>query len=107
MPMRLTKAAVKVLTIFLEHPAHDQYGFGLMRSTGVKGGSLYPILERLESVGWIEAHEEVIDEHTEGRPRRRLYRLTGAGRREAKAALIDFYRDLLPAPSWLPRRVTG
>jgi PadR family transcriptional regulator, regulatory protein PadR len=103
--MRLTKPTVKVLTIFLEHPAQEQYGFGLMRTTGVKGGSLYPILERLESVGWISAHEEVIDEHAEGRPKRRLYRLTGAGRREATAALADFYRDLLPAASWLRRKV--
>jgi DNA-binding PadR family transcriptional regulator len=73
-----------------------------MRATGVKSGSLYPMLERFERRRWIEAFDESIDEHAEGRPRRRLYRLTGVGEREARAALIDFHRNVGPAPRWLP-----
>jgi PadR family transcriptional regulator, regulatory protein PadR len=100
--MLRSRAAAKVLLVFLDQPARDQYGFGLMRSTGVKSGSLYPILGRFEEAGWIEGYEEDIDEHAEGRPRRRLYRLTANGQREASRAVADFFRDLGPAPRWLP-----
>jgi len=92
-----------VLKAFLAEPTRDKYGFGLMRTTGVKSGSLYPILDRLERAGWMESHAEDIDEKVAGRPKRRLYRLTVVGRREAALAVADFYHDLQPAPRWLPR----
>jgi len=98
-----SKAITKVLIEFLDHPSRDQYGFGLMGETGVKSGSLYPILDRLERHGWIESHMENIDERVVGRPKRKLYRLTGMGQTEATRAVADFYRDLQPAPRWLPR----
>src|SRR6266851_1153679 len=101
--MKLSKASAKVLMEFLANPKQDQYGFGLMKATGVKSGSLYPILDRFEDLRWIEGYDEVIDQRAEGRPRRRLYRLTGIGRPAAKQAVTDFYRDLGPAPSWVPR----
>jgi PadR family transcriptional regulator PadR len=99
--MVLTKASAKVLRAFLDKPGHEQYGFGLMKVTGVKSGSLYPMLQRLEHRGWIEGFDETIDERTEGRPRRRLYRLTALGEREGRGAVADFYRDLGPVPGWL------
>ncbi len=98
-----SKASTQVLSAFLEQPTKEQYGFGLMRATGVKGGSLYPILERLERMGWIECHDEILDERVEGRPQRRLYRMTGLGEREARRTVAAFYRDLGPPPRWLPR----
>jgi PadR family transcriptional regulator PadR len=101
--MKLSKASAKVLMEFLANPNRDQYGFGLMKATGVKSGSLYPILDRFQAQGWVERRDEVIDERAEGRPRRRLYRLTGMGGPAAKRAVADFYRDLGPAPSWVPR----
>jgi PadR family transcriptional regulator, regulatory protein PadR len=97
------KATAKVLIAFLEHPTHDQYGFGLMKRTGVKSGSLYPILDRLERAGWAESRKEDIDEKVAGRPQRTLYRMTALGQTEARHAVADFYRDLEPAPGWLPR----
>jgi DNA-binding PadR family transcriptional regulator len=100
--MLLTKASAKVLGAFLNEPTHQQYGFGLMKTTGIKSGSLYPMLDRLERLGWIVGFDECIDEHAEGRPKRRLYRLTALGEREARPALVAFYRDLGPVPGWLP-----
>src|SRR5260370_29876177 len=102
--MKLTKASAKVLMAFLANPRHDQYGFGLMKATGVKSGSLYPILDRFERRGWIEGYDEPMDERTKGRPPRRMYRLTGTGRPAGRQAVLDFYRDLGPAPGWLPGR---
>jgi DNA-binding PadR family transcriptional regulator len=100
--MELSKSSVKVLREFVDDPDGEQYGFGLMRSTRVKSGSLYPILERFERLQWIEGYDESIDEHAEGRPRRRLYRLTALGEREARKAVAEFYRDIGQAPAWMP-----
>jgi PadR family transcriptional regulator PadR len=100
--MQVSRATAKVLKAFLDDPGQDQYGFGLMKITRVQSGSLYPILERLERLGWIEGHAELIDEQAEGRPRRRLYRLTALGATEARKALADFYQDLGALPTWLP-----
>lgn len=77
----------RVLLAFLEDATKEQYGFGLLKSTGVKSGSLYPLLDRLEERGWIESWDEDIDVEAEGRPRRRLYRLTPLGEREARRAV--------------------
>jgi PadR family transcriptional regulator PadR len=98
----MSLASVKVLGAFLDEPTKDQYGFGLIRSTGVKSGSLYPILDRFERLKWIEGRDEEIDEQIEGRPKRRLYRLTARGEREARAAVAEFYRNLGRLPAWLP-----
>jgi PadR family transcriptional regulator len=100
--MELSKSSAKVLRAFVEAPDEEQYGFGLMRETGVKSGSLYPILERFERLRWIEGHDEAIDERVEGRPRRRLYQLTALGEREARKAVAAFYQDVGRAPTWVP-----
>src|ERR1700730_10201637 len=99
--MTLSKSSAKVLRVFLDDPAEEQYGYGLMRSTMVKSGSLYPILDRFERLRWIEGYDEPIDEHAEGRPKRRLYRLTALGEREARKAVAEFYRGGGRAPAWV------
>jgi DNA-binding PadR family transcriptional regulator len=99
--MVIRKSGALVLSEFLKEPMKEQYGFGLMRATGVKSGVLYPLLDRLTQRGWIDAYDEDIDERAEGRPRRRLYRLTGLGERQARVAVEEFYRGLVPAPNWL------
>lgn len=90
---------IRVLAAFLREPEQDQYGFGLMRLTGLKAGSLYPLLARLHQQGWLRVHDEEIDEVAAGRPKRRLYRLTPTGEREARYMLAELYRDLGPAPA--------
>jgi PadR family transcriptional regulator PadR len=100
--MKLSAPKVKVLRVFLEQPSTEQYGFGLMRATGVKSGSLYPILEGLERAGWIEGHEEDIDPVGAGRPRRHMYRLTEDGHHQAPKAVAEFYKEVGARPNWLP-----
>ena len=46
---------------------------------------LYPILMRLDKRGWLETRWE--NSVPQGRPRRHLYRLTGAGREWAREEL--------------------
>jgi len=99
----ITAATMKVLTEFLNTPQREQYGFGLMRTTGVKAGSLYPILDRLVAAGWLHVEDESIDVVAERRPKRKLYRLTALGEREGRRAVRQFFENVGPAPHWVPR----
>jgi PadR family transcriptional regulator, regulatory protein PadR len=85
--MRISFQTRLVLQAFLDAPAEELYGFALTQATGLKAGTLYPVLERLRARGWLSARWEEIDEHAEGRRRRRYYRLTDAGRQGAWAAV--------------------
>ena len=87
MPQRMTKQIASVLDAFLSDLKREWYGFDLIERTGLKSGSIYPILHLLEADGWLRSAREDIDPSVEGRPARRLYTLTGLGEREAEAAL--------------------
>jgi DNA-binding PadR family transcriptional regulator len=88
-------ATQKLLRAMLDAPGVDHYGLGLIKATGLKSGTLYPILRRLEAGGLVVAHwEEHVDPRRVGRPRRRLYRLTPHGVNEARAALTETARWL-------------
>jgi DNA-binding PadR family transcriptional regulator len=81
---------LSVLAALCEQPSQWQHGYALAKQTGLKSGTLYPILIRLADRGLVEACWQ--DEPTPGRPRRHLYRLTAAGLASARAALADAAR---------------
>jgi len=87
MVQRLTKPTARVLNVLLEAPQGRSYGLELTEQAAVGAGTLYPMLTRLESIGWLESTWEAIDATEAGRPPRRYYKLTGAGRVDAVAAL--------------------
>ncbi len=60
------------------------YGLELAERTGLKSGSLYPILIRLDERGLLESRW--IEPSAPGRPRRHAYRLLPAGREVLDAA---------------------
>lgn len=64
-------------------------GAEIGRMTNLASGTLYPILMRLEEAGWAESRWEVGDPHRLGRPRRRLYRITGVGIGKAQLAVRE------------------
>ena len=64
-----------------------KYGFDVMDVTGLPSGTVYPALRRLEALGFVASSWESDDEaRAAGRPRRRYYKLTAAGRRELAQA---------------------
>lgn len=83
---RLTKSTVGVLEVLLastdDAPA---WGLSICRDADLGPGTVYPILDRLEELGWVTGWEETAPHP--GRPPRRYYRLTGAGRARSRAAL--------------------
>jgi PadR family transcriptional regulator, regulatory protein PadR len=74
-----------VLAELCATPSQWRHGYGIARDTGLKSGTLYPVLVRLADRGLVEASWE--DEQPAGRPRRHLYRLTPEGLATATAAL--------------------
>ena len=74
-----------VLADLCATPAQWRHGYGIAKNTGLKSGTLYPVLIRLSDRGLVEACWE--DEQPVGRPRRHLYRLTPEGLAAATAAL--------------------
>jgi PadR family transcriptional regulator len=76
---------LSVLAALCEEPSQWRHGYALAGQTGLKSGTLYPILIRLADRGLVEACWQ--EEPTPGRPRRHLYRLTADGLATATAAL--------------------
>jgi DNA-binding PadR family transcriptional regulator len=74
MPRRLS--AQSVTTLAALDGGLWLHGYELARRTGLKPGTLYPILERLEGRGLLEGRWEPSPDR---RPARHSYRLTEAG----------------------------
>jgi PadR family transcriptional regulator PadR len=84
---RLSHQVLKIMSIFLERPKDSLAGSDIWKETGMLSGTLYPILMRLERAGWLKARWEVLDSSEAGRPRKRLYSLTGVGYNKTRSAL--------------------
>ena len=76
-----------VLADLCATPTQWRHGYGIARNTGLKSGTLYPVLIRLADRGLVEACWEA--EQPTGRPRRHLYRLTPQGLTVATGALAQ------------------
>ena len=61
-----------------------RHGYDLCRTTGLKSGTLYPLLARLKDQGLLESRWE--PPQAQGRPPRHAYRLTAQGVAAARAA---------------------
>lgn len=84
---RLSFQTIKVLAAFLEAMPDHMSGSDILRVTGLKTGTLYPILARLETHGWLESDWETEEPASLGRPRRRYYNLTAEGQQSARDCL--------------------
>ena len=90
--VRLTHATLKVLSSIMGARGAEMSGSQVAGATRLASGSLYPILLRLERAGWLKSRWEKIDPSEEGRPRRRLYKMTAAGAAQTQSAL----KELMP-----------
>jgi DNA-binding PadR family transcriptional regulator len=101
-PPRITLNVAKVLRVMAEDPTAQYYGQEIGRATGLSGGSLYPVLLRLEQARVLESGWEDIDPSEAGRPRRRLYWFTSDGAEYARRALREAQRSVTPGWSGAP-----
>ena len=87
---RLTLQGLKVLACFMQNPRRDISGADIARETSLASGTLYPILIRFEQAGWLGSDWEDGQPAKLGRPKRRFYRITGAGQTAYNLSLAEF-----------------
>jgi len=92
---RRSPQTLRVLEQFIQRPSAWRYGYELSRETGLKSGTLYPILMRLAKHSLLETKWLVTEE---GVPPRHTYRLTPKGAAMARASLKDLRSE------WKARR---
>ena len=91
MKLRLSLQTLQVLDTFLQTPGDWTYGYDISRITGLKSGTLYPILMRLAERKLLETSWEIVEI---GKPPRHMYRLTKYG--------VQFAREWVDAHSKTP-----
>jgi hypothetical protein len=96
---RMTLQTLLVLQAMLSDPTARHYGLELSRVAGFATGTVYPILARLEKADWVSSDWEDVDPAQEGRPRRRLYMLTGKGAEGARGALEKWHGRITVPPA--------
>jgi PadR family transcriptional regulator, regulatory protein PadR len=77
---KITSQVAAVLDALTVDAGGDHWGFEIIKRTGIKSGTVYPILARLEASGWVTSGWA--NDSSSG-PRRRYYRLTGEGEKAA------------------------
>lgn len=90
--MRQTHALVHLAAALAENPGERKWGYDLWRRSGLRSGTMYPILYRMLEAGWLSDGWEDQAEAV-GRPPRRYYVVTDAGYVELDAILDAARQD--------------
>jgi DNA-binding PadR family transcriptional regulator len=85
MPRKPNRSAQtrQLLETMMLHARSWQYGYELSKQTGLKSGTLYPLLIRLSDQGLLESRWQ--EPERPGKPPRHAYRLTGEGLKLARS----------------------
>lgn len=89
---RVTGATLDVLEQLL-NAAGPMWGLLVIKATGRPAGTIYPILDRLERLGWV--HSEWDDAADRTGPRRRQYKMTGAAVPAARTLVAERRRPAM------------
>ncbi|WP_089407119.1 helix-turn-helix transcriptional regulator [Granulicella rosea] len=98
-PIRITAQTLSVLTLFLASADTGFAGADIARETGLRSGTLYPLLFRLERAGWLSSAWEDGIASEMGRPRRRTYLMTAQGRRQTQAICAQL-SEMIGGTAW-------
>lgn len=96
-PAHASPQTLAVLSALLAEPGAWRHGLSLSKQTGLKSGTLYPLLIRLSDHGFLEA--QWVGPERPGRPARHVYRLTPSGVALARERSA---RARAPAPEMRP-----
>jgi PadR family transcriptional regulator PadR len=80
---KCSRQTLALLAALMAEPRTWQHGYELSKQTGLKSGTLYPILVRLSDQGLLDSRWK--DAERPGRPPRHVYRLTASGLALARA----------------------
>jgi PadR family transcriptional regulator PadR len=96
--VRVSPQTSVLLESLLQSPAEWRYGYDLSHETGLKSGTLYPILMRLAEKSLLATRwEEAV---VPGRPPRHMYRLTALGQQWARAAVPSAHKGRALKPAY-------
>lgn len=95
MNLRMSPQTLLALKEFLQAPRDWKYGYDISRATGLKSGTLYPILMRLAERALLETRWETMQA---GTPPRHMYRLTASGLELARRECASKARRSLVLP---------
>jgi DNA-binding IclR family transcriptional regulator len=84
----MTKATEEILAALVGHASRDRHAADICAQTGLRTGTVYPVLARLEALQWVESGWEQ-RLHEQGWPRRRYYRLSPYGLAMARGTLAS------------------
>lgn len=116
-PGRLLTLEVMILEAGLQVQAEEDafYGFALVRRLAelrggaqIAHGTLYRALSRMATSGFLDASWEDPDlAEAAGRPRRRLYRVTGEGESALSAEMRALRAEVAPSAPSTPSTARG
>lgn len=98
--IRMSGPTLKLCKVFVEDAKQARSGAELSKLAKIGSGTLYPLLQRMENAGWLASKWEDIDPSEAGRPRRRFYKLTAPGQKEAQRALADLQTTAPGVVAW-------
>lgn len=76
-PQNASRQTRELLVVLLAQPRTWRHGYELSQETGLKSGTLYPLLIRLNDHGLLDSKWR--EPERPGRPPRHVYRLTAGG----------------------------
>ncbi len=79
--IRVTQPTLAVIEVLLREE-YGTWGLKISKETGLKPGTIYPILERLEAAGWVISVWET--EITRAAPKRKNFLLLAHARAKAE-----------------------
>ncbi|MEY4418061.1 MAG: hypothetical protein RIQ88_499 [Actinomycetota bacterium] len=92
-PVRVTTPTLKVAAYLNELRGASTWGLQICAQTGLGSGSVYSVLDRFESYGWVESFWE--EDNSRRGARRRLYKVTTLG----KSSLKQLFAEQVAATS--------
>lgn len=103
---RVTPATIDVLKVLVAAEG-AVWGLQIVKTTGRPSGSVYPILDRLESMGWVASVWE--DDASRQGARRRYYRLQEQAVDLARAAVatLEKKQAMTRSPRTRPAGLAG
>jgi PadR family transcriptional regulator, regulatory protein PadR len=106
--MRRTDAVVQVALALMADASGRHWGYDLSKQSGVRSGVMYRILQRMLDEGWLsDGWDDQERVREAGRPARRYYELTDAGKTFLGSLVAEARHDTRLAPLTIPRIIRG
>lgn len=97
--MRATNNILRILSALSQDRQGQHYALQLSKDARVNVGTVYAVLDRLETAKYVNSSLEAIDPAQAGRPQRRYYQITQSGQTYLDEQLQEL-RQLLPGVAY-------